>query len=120
MDMKEKMQMGCLTGQDQGQVIKQPQRNVDHDYIAFIRLKFGYSAEGALDMAYRLGSILRQWPIDLPGLYSASDAFTIASKFEIQGPVVLEAMATGKPVIGIKHRAIAELINNDMNGIHVH
>jgi len=64
--MKEKVQMGCLTGQDQEQVNKPPQRNVDHDFIAFIRLKFGYSADGALDMAYCLGSILRQWPIDFP------------------------------------------------------
>lgn len=64
--MREEVQMGCLTGQDQEQVYKPPQRNVDHDFIAFIRLKFGYSAEGALDMAYCLGSILRQWPINFP------------------------------------------------------
>ncbi len=53
---------------------------------------------------------------DLPGLYAASDAFTIASKFETQGLVVLEAMATGKPVSGINFRAIAEIITNDVNG----
>ncbi len=53
---------------------------------------------------------------DLPGLYAASDAFTIASKFETQGLVVLEAMATGKPCSGINYRAIAEIITNDVNG----
>jgi len=68
--MKEKVQMGCLTGQDQEQVNKPPQSNVDHDFIAFIRLKYGYSADGALDMAYCLGSIHRQWPIDFPNAYS--------------------------------------------------
>jgi 1,2-diacylglycerol 3-alpha-glucosyltransferase len=53
---------------------------------------------------------------DLPGLYAASDAFTIASKFETQGLVVLEAMATGKPCSGINYRAIAEIITNNVNG----
>ncbi len=53
---------------------------------------------------------------DLPGLYAASDAFTIASKFETQGLVVLEAMASGKPCSGINYRAIAEIITNDVNG----
>jgi 1,2-diacylglycerol 3-alpha-glucosyltransferase len=53
---------------------------------------------------------------DLPGLYAASDAFTIASKFETQGLVVLEAMASGKPCSGINFRAIAEIIENNVNG----
>jgi 1,2-diacylglycerol 3-alpha-glucosyltransferase len=53
---------------------------------------------------------------DLPGLYAACNAFTIASKFETQGLVVLEAMATGKPCSGINYRAIAEIIKNNVNG----
>jgi 1,2-diacylglycerol 3-alpha-glucosyltransferase len=53
---------------------------------------------------------------DLPGLYAASDAFTIASKFETQGLVVLEAMASGKPCSGINYRAIAEIIEDNVNG----
>jgi 1,2-diacylglycerol 3-alpha-glucosyltransferase len=53
---------------------------------------------------------------DLPGLYAACDAFTIASKFETQGLVVLEAMASGKPCSGINYRAIAEIITNNVNG----
>lgn len=53
---------------------------------------------------------------DLPGYYAACDAFAIASKFETQGLVVLEAMACGKPVAGINFRAIPELIRNRENG----
>ena len=47
---------------------------------------------------------------DLPQVYAASDAFTIASKFETQGLAALEAMATGKPVAGINFRAVAEMV----------
>jgi 1,2-diacylglycerol 3-alpha-glucosyltransferase len=53
---------------------------------------------------------------DLPSYYAACDAFTLASKFETQGLVILEAMATGKAVAGIKYRAVAEIINDGVNG----
>ncbi len=53
---------------------------------------------------------------ELPGLYSACDAFTIASKFETQGLVLLEAMAAAKPVVGIDFRAVGELIQDGVNG----
>jgi len=53
---------------------------------------------------------------ELPGYYAACDAFVIASKFETQGLVALEAMACGKPVAGINFRAIPELITHRENG----
>jgi 1,2-diacylglycerol 3-alpha-glucosyltransferase len=53
---------------------------------------------------------------DLPGYYSAADAFVIASKFETQGIVVMEAMASGLPVAGINYRAIPEMIRDGENG----
>jgi 1,2-diacylglycerol 3-alpha-glucosyltransferase len=53
---------------------------------------------------------------DLPFVYAACDASVIASKFETQGLVGLEAMATGKPVAGINFRAIKELIHKGENG----
>ena len=53
---------------------------------------------------------------ELPLFYSACDVFTIASKFETQGLVVLEAMACGKPVVGINYRAVAEIVRDGENG----
>jgi 1,2-diacylglycerol 3-alpha-glucosyltransferase len=53
---------------------------------------------------------------ELPLFYAACDVFTLASKFETQGIVLLEAMATGKPVTGINYRAVAEVIEDDVNG----
>jgi 1,2-diacylglycerol 3-alpha-glucosyltransferase len=53
---------------------------------------------------------------ELPLVYAACDVFTIASKFETQGLVVLEAMACGKPVVGVNYRAVAEIIQDGVNG----
>lgn len=53
---------------------------------------------------------------DLPRYYAAADAFAIASKFETQGLVVLEALASGKPVAGADFRAIPEFVHDGVNG----
>jgi len=53
---------------------------------------------------------------DLPAYYAASDVFAIPSKFETQALVVLEAMATGKPVAGANFRAIPEFVKDGRNG----
>jgi 1,2-diacylglycerol 3-alpha-glucosyltransferase len=53
---------------------------------------------------------------ELPELYASCDAFCIPSTFETQGIVALEAMATGKPVVGADYLALRELIRNNGNG----
>lgn len=53
---------------------------------------------------------------DLPKYYAAADAFAIASKFETQGLVVLEALASGCPVAGADYRAIPEFVHEGVNG----
>ena len=53
---------------------------------------------------------------DLPKYYAAADVFAIASKFETQGLVVLEALATGRPVAGANFRAIPEFVREGVNG----
>ena len=52
----------------------------------------------------------------LPKYYAAADVFAIASKFETQGLVVLEALASGCPVAGARFRAIPEFVRDGVNG----
>ena len=53
---------------------------------------------------------------DLPAYYAAADAFAIPSKFETQGLVILEALASGCPVAGANYRAIPEFVQDGVNG----
>ncbi len=53
---------------------------------------------------------------DLPSYYAAADIMTIASQFETQGMVALEAIACGKPVVAVDYRAFPEYIEDGRNG----
>jgi 1,2-diacylglycerol 3-alpha-glucosyltransferase len=53
---------------------------------------------------------------ELPSYYAACDVFALASKFETQGLVALEAMAVGKPVACINYRATAEVVKDGVDG----
>lgn len=52
----------------------------------------------------------------LPNLYRQADLFVTASIIETQGLVVLEAMASGLPIVGVDALALPELIQSDVNG----
>lgn len=53
---------------------------------------------------------------DLPAHYAAADALTVASRFETQGLVALEAMACGTPPVAVAYRAFPEYIQDGVNG----
>lgn len=53
---------------------------------------------------------------DLPNLYCMADCFIIACEAELQCLVVMEAMASELPVIGVNALALPELIHNEKNG----
>ena len=53
---------------------------------------------------------------DLPVAYASCEALIISSTFETQGLVVLEAQASGTPVVGIRYRAIPEFVQEGKNG----
>jgi 1,2-diacylglycerol 3-alpha-glucosyltransferase len=53
---------------------------------------------------------------DLPGLYRLAAVFVTASEIETQGLVILEAMASGLPVVAVKATCIPELVQENVNG----
>jgi glycosyltransferase involved in cell wall biosynthesis len=53
---------------------------------------------------------------DLPKLYRVGKVFAITSKTETQSIVIMEAMATGLPVVAVRAGAIPELVWNNKNG----
>jgi len=70
-------------------------------------------AEAAdVDMRF-LGFLPRE---ELPAFYSALDVFAFPSPVETQGLVALEANACGTPVAGVDSGALAETIEDGVNG----
>lgn len=53
---------------------------------------------------------------EMPEFYAAADIFATASTFETQGLVVLEAFASGKPVVVKRNTAPAEYVKEGVNG----
>jgi glycosyltransferase involved in cell wall biosynthesis len=56
---------------------------------------------------------------ELPALYASADVFVFASLTETLGLVVLEAMASGLPVIATPAGGVADHLRDGMNGIAV-
>lgn len=55
----------------------------------------------------------------LPQLYRDADVFVFPSAVETQGLAVLEAMASGLPVVGVKGGAVPDLVEHGRNGFLV-
>lgn len=56
---------------------------------------------------------------DIPGLLAASEIFVLASRWEGMPNVVLEAMATGKPIVATTVEGIGELLLEGESGLLV-
>jgi len=59
------------------------------------------------------GSVLYK---DIPKYYQAADIFVFSSLTDTQGIVILEAMASGLPVVALKDDAFLKIIINNKNG----
>ena len=69
-----------------------------------------------LGVAHRVNFTGRVSHDQLPNLYRQADLFATASPIETQGLVVLEAMASGLPIVGVNALALPELIHPGENG----
>jgi glycosyltransferase involved in cell wall biosynthesis len=62
-----------------------------------------------------LGAVNRA--TDLPALYASADAFVYASTTETLGLVVLEAMASGLPVVATPALGVGDFLEDGRNGL---
>lgn len=70
---------------------------------------------GLVDSVKFLGYVSKQTLVEA---YNAADAFGIASTSDTQSLVMMQAMACGLPIVGVRARALPEYIN-DRNGFVV-
>lgn len=67
-----------------------------------------------------LGSFIkflgRVMPPDLYEIYKVGDVFVTASEIETQGIVLIEAAATGLPLVAVNAGAVSEICKNKVNG----
>lgn len=70
----------------------------------------------ALGVGERVKFIGPKTGVELLNYYNGGEVFVTASTIETEGIVLLEAMACGKPIIGVNKLAIPLLVNNRRNG----
>ena len=83
----------------------------------------GECREDLIDLSKQLGILKHsRFPgfvdlaTDLPSLYRISAVFSTASEIETQGLVLLEAMASGLPVVAVDATCIHEVVKHKVNG----
>ena len=84
------------------------------DGVDRTRLEKLVSDLGLLNCVRFLGRVL---PPDLYELYRIGDVFITASEIETQGIVLIEAAATGLPLIAVNKGAVSEICIDGKNGI---
>ena len=55
--------------------------------------------------------------VELSGVYASADVFVFPCVLETFGNVVLEAFASGLPVVGVNEGAVPELVTPNVNGL---
>ncbi len=83
------------------------------DGVDRVRLEKMVKDFGIEESVLFLGRIL---PPDLYEIYKMGDVFVTASEIETQGIVLIEAAATGLPLIAVNKGAVREICQNDING----
>lgn len=106
--------LAVCTGQRKISEFPRSENKVRHVLVTRVETPFGWKIR---DLALKMGinkelmTMNRGMPLEnLWSLYAMSDCFLLTSKAEGLGMIILEAMATGLPVVGTDTGAIHELL----------
>jgi len=72
--------------------------------------------QAAIPTALFLGQVADE---HLPHVYASADVFVFPGRIESHALVVAEALASGLPVVGYDHGAVADLVSDGINGRRV-
>ncbi|MFH1777503.1 MAG: glycosyltransferase [Candidatus Omnitrophota bacterium] len=84
----------------------------DNKYLQYLR-----NLAGQLEIEDRV--IFMEEQHNIPDVFAALDVFVLTSLEEPFGRVLIEAMASGKPVVAFKGGAVSEIIENEKTGFVV-
>ncbi|MGC8651774.1 MAG: glycosyltransferase [Candidatus Micrarchaeia archaeon] len=113
--------VGRLSREKHLEVLIRAIKRLDDDYVLVVG-GTGPMAHAYMNLSARLGLSGKVKFVGfikdsiLPDYYAAADVVCLPSTFETQGIVLLEAMATGTPVVGANRLALQEIIKNGKNG----
>ena len=99
--------------QDEGQRKTATQMVIVGDGVAKAKLQ---QQAKRLGIAHEVHFLGRAVPPELYELYKVGDVFATASEIETQGIVLIEAAATGLPLIAVDKGAVREVCQNERNG----
>ena len=109
-DPEKKVELVVRAFKEARKVVPNMQLVVVGDGVDRVRLEGKY---GAMDDVRFLGKVL---PPDLYELYKMGSVFATASEIETQGIVLIEAAASGLPLIAVNKGAVSEVCLNGENG----
>ncbi|MFI5412662.1 MAG: glycosyltransferase [Candidatus Micrarchaeales archaeon] len=114
--------VGRISREKKIETLLKAAKNLHNEDIRFTFVGTGPALNYYSKMSSRLGlndKVSFEGFVDdkiLPNYYASADLFCIPSTFETQGIVSIEAMASGKPVVGADSLALKEIIKNGKNG----
>jgi len=119
------LHVGRMTKEKSVSVLIKAANAMKEDGIEFVLVIAGRGPEleklkrmskllGVYDCVFFVGFVPDR---DLQKYYASADAFITASPVETEGIVMLEAMASGLPVIGARAGAIPEIVEDGVNGL---
>ena len=113
--------VGFTSKRKNQQYLLQIMRYLPKNYFLYLvggSLDKGYLQNLARDIGkYRLKNVRLVGKIDhslIPGYLGKSHIFVSASKMEVQSLVIMEALAAGRPVIGLSNETIDEFIDEEV------